>query len=39
MVIEKGVPIARMEVANLVPLVTTDLMSKSQTQTMSEEER
>ena len=38
--IEKGVPIARMEVANLVPPVTADfIMSKPQTQKLSEEER
>ena len=38
--IEKGVPIARMGVANLVPPVTADfIMSKPQTQKLSEEER
>ena len=40
MFIEKGVPIVRMETANLVPPVTTDfIMSKPQTQKMSDEER
>ena len=38
--IEKGVPIARMEVANLIPPVTADfIMSKPQAQKLSEEER
>ena len=38
--IEKGVPIARMEAANLVPPVTADfIMSKPQAQKLSEEER
>ena len=40
MLIDKGVPIARMEAANLVPPVTTDFItSKPQTQKLSEEER
>ena len=40
MLIEKGVPIVRMEAANLVPPVTTDfIMSKPQAQKLSEEER
>ena len=38
--INKGVPIARMEAANLVPPVTADFItSKPQTQKLSEEER
>ena len=38
--INKGVPIARMEAANLVPPVTTDFITrKPQTQKLSEEER
>ena len=38
--IDKGVPIVRMEAANLVPPVTTDFItSKPQTQKLSEEER
>ena len=38
--IDKGVPIARMEAANLVPPVTTDFItSKPQTQKLSKEER
>ena len=38
--IDKGVPIARMEAANLVPPVTADFItSKPQTQKLSEEER
>ena len=38
--IEKGVPIARREAANLVPPVTADfIISKPQTQKLSEEER
>ena len=40
MLIIKGIPIARMEVANLVPPVTADIiMSKPQAQKLSEEER
>ena len=40
MLIDKGVPIARMEAANLVPSVTTDFItSKPQTQKLLEEER
>ena len=40
MLIDKGVPIARMEAANLVPPVTADFItSKPQTQKLSEEER
>ena len=40
MLIDKGVPIARMEAANLVPSVTADFItSKPQTQKLSEEER
>ena len=38
--IDKGVPIARMEAANLVPPVTADFItSKPKTQKLSEEER
>ena len=38
--IDKGVPIARMEAANLVPPVTVEFIpSKPQTQKLSEEER
>ena len=40
MLIDKGVPIARMEATNLVPPVITDFItSKPQTQKLSEEER
>ena len=40
MLIEKGVPIMGMEVANLVPPVTADfVMNKPRTQKLSEEER
>ena len=40
MLIDKGVPIVRMEAANLVPPVTSDFItSKPQTQKLSEEER
>ena len=40
MLIDKGVPIARMEAANLVSPVTADFItSKPQTQKLSEEER
>ena len=40
MLIDKGVPIARMEAANLVPPVTANFItSKPQTQKLSEEER
>ena len=40
MLIDKGVPIVRMEAANLVPPVTADFItSKPQTQKLSEEER
>ena len=40
MLIDKGVPIARMEAAKLVPPVTADFItSKPQTQKLSEEER
>ena len=40
MLIDKGVPIARMEAVNLVPPVTADFItSKPRTQKLSEEER
>ena len=40
MLIDKGIPIVRMEAANLVPPVTTDFITrKPQTQKLSEEER
>ena len=40
MLIDKGVPIARMEAANLVPPVTADFItSRPQAQKLSEEER
>ena len=40
MLIDKGIPIVRMEAANLVPPVTADFItSKPQTQKLSEEER